>query len=164
MDILATVQWSSYAIACITVIFFLFFGKVRIKRFGQCLLTFTHKKYMWYISIIILAAVMLFILRFRDFSLSGTICLHAGAVLAIYISCREILCGKHAGLYENALIIDGKIIKKSIIKDFPTLEYETNPDSSLDILTQKNDIITVRFETLEERTEALKILCAWIAE
>lgn len=162
MNILTIVQWTSYAIAS----FLLFMLPVRIwrltKKIGECLLPFTRRKNPLYIAIIVLAVIMLVVVRFQEFSLVVAIVLHGTALLGLEISLREIIYRKMAGVYENFLIVDGRLLIRKHILAFPTLEYEQTPSQSLEILTKKNGTITVHFDSELERSKAVSVLSEWI--
>ena len=104
----------------------------------------------------------------------------ATAVLAIEIVIREQVYDARSGVYENALIVDGRLLLKEDIIALPTLEYENDPEAfdesedgtpslsdpaykkALKIVTDKNGVIFVGFESEEERNKTVEIIKDWV--
>lgn len=162
MEIITIVQWVSYVIAGILLLTLPLRMHLFTKKTGQCLLLLTRRDNPLYVLIMVLAVIMLFVLKYREFSMIVAIVLHLTALLGIEMSCREMLHRRMAGVYEESLIVDGRFVKRESIILFPTLEYEQGPARTLEILTQKNGTITVHFENETERSDAVAILREWV--
>jgi len=162
MDILIIVRWSSYAIAGILLLTLPLRMRFLSKKIGHCLLPLTRRDNLLYVLIMVFAVIMLFVLKYREFSTFPAIVLHGTALLGLEMSSREILCRRKAGVYEKFLIVDGRLVKLENILLFPTLEYETSTARTLEIATQKSGVITVHFENEAERNNAVAILREWI--
>lgn len=149
------------------------------KKLGKCLLPLSRKNSMLFIAVLCFAPLMIIFQWFREFAPYIHIILSITAVLAIEIVIRERVFDARSGVYENALIVDGRLILKEDIVAFPTLEYENDPDAednpeeypsvndptykkALKIVTNKNGVIFVGFETEEERNKAVEILKNWV--
>jgi hypothetical protein len=147
---------------------------------GTCLLPLSRKKSMLFIAVLCFAPLMIVFQWFRDFQPYIHIILSLTAVLAIEIVIREQVYDARSGVYENALIVDGRLLLKDDIMALPTLEYENDPESfdeseddspsltdpaykkALKIVTNKSGVIFVGFESEEERNQAVEIIKNWV--
>ncbi len=161
MDILTIVRLSSYAIALLIFISFPIRFSLFSKIVGTRLTVLASTKANLYIVVIALSIIMLIVLYFRDFSLVVSVVLHGTALLAIEMGVREFLNRIKSGVYEYALVCDGRIIRKDEIFTLPTLEYEKEADNTLDIVTEKRGTIKVFFSSVQERMDALTIIKEW---
>lgn len=150
------------------------------KKMGTCLLPLSRKKSMLFIAVLCFAPLMIVFQWFRDFQPYIHIILSLTAVLAIEIVIREQVYDARSGVYENALIVDGRLLLKDDIMALPTLEYENYPESfdeseeaspsltdpaykkALKIVTNKSGVIFVGFESEEERNQAVEIIKNWV--
>ena len=99
--------------------------------------------------------------------------------MAVEIVIRERVFDSRSGVYENAIIVDGRLLERSDIVAFPTLEYENSEDAvenpeeypsledpvyrkALKIVTKKSGVIFVGFETEEERNKTVEIVKNWV--
>jgi hypothetical protein len=162
MNIVTILRYLSYG----AVIALLISLPIRIKKFsnnaGTCQLVLTRKKSPFFVFIAIFAPVMLLVLSLRSFPLYLTAVLDATPILALEIAIREMINRKSAGVYEQMLIVDGRLIKRRDILALPTLEWEENPNKSLKLVTKTSGEIIVNFENLEERNAAVQILKNWV--
>ena len=150
------------------------------KKMGECLLPLSRKSSMLFVAVLCFAPLMIIFQWFREFAPYIHIILSATAVLAVEIVIRERVLDARSGVYENALIVDGRYIVRSDIIAFPTLEYENDPDAfedseegeiamndpmykkALKIVTNSSGVIFVGFETEEERSKAVEIVKNWV--
>ena len=150
------------------------------KKMRKCLLPLSRKKSMLFVAVLCFAPLMIIFQWFREFAPYIHVLLSLTAILAIEVVIRERVFDARSGVYENALIVDGRLILKSDIVAFPTLEYENDPEAfdlsqedfdvlndpmyskTLKIVTNKNGVIFVGFETKEERNQAVEILKNWV--
>ena len=105
------------------------------------------------------------------------IIMDAVAVLGTEICIKDFIVFKTAGVYEKALVTDGRIIYRDDIIAFPTLEYENSEEylkekmedeysmdaletaqRTLKIVTNSNGEIYTYFRSKEERNKAVEIL------
>ena len=150
------------------------------KKMGTCLLPLSRKKSMLFVAVLCFAPLMIIFQWFREFQPYIHIILSATAVLAIEIVIREQVYDARSGVYENALIVDGRLLLKEDIIALPTLEYENDPETfdesedgtpslsdpaykkALKIVTDKNGVIFVGFESEEERNKTVEIIKNWV--
>ncbi len=161
MDILTIVHYTSYVIGLILLVSIPVRFTLFSRKTGACLLELKKASSQVYISVIVLAIVMLVVLYFREFSLFVSVVLHGTALLALEIASREFLHRSKSGVYENMLVADGKIIKKQSVVMLPTLEYETQVDHSLTIATEHKGNVIVFFESVAERESVIEIVKKW---
>lgn len=150
------------------------------KKMGTCLLPLSRKKSMLFVAVLCFAPLMIIFQWFREFQPYIHIILSATAVLAIEIVIREQVYDARSGVYENALIVDGRLLLREDIIALPTLEYENDPEvfdesedgspslsdpaykKALKIVTDKNGVIFVGFESEEERNKTVEIIKNWV--
>ena len=143
------------------------------KKLGANLLPLTKKKNRLFVVIMVLVPVMLVLLCFRTFAFYIQLILDLSAVLAVELAIRDKVLGSKCGVYENALIVDGRLLMKEDIRALPTLEYENESEAfngdnadfyrkALQIVTEKNGVIFVGFASEEERTSAVEIIKNWV--
>ena len=162
------------AFLCLTI-------KPRMKKlsdsFGKCLLPLARKKNFLSIFVIIAAVGMITLQFFREFQFYMMIIMDAVAVLGTEICIKDFIVFKTAGVYEKALVTDGRIIYRDDIIAFPTLEYENSEEylkeksedeysldaletaqRTLKIVTNSNGEIYTYFSSKEERNKVVEIL------
>ena len=150
------------------------------KKMGTCLLPLSRKKSMLFVAVLCFAPLMIIFQWFREFQPYIHIILSATAVLAIEIVIREQVYDARSGVYENALIVDGRLLLKEDIIALPTLEYENDLEAfdesedgtpslsdpaykkALKIVTDKSGVIFVGFESEEERNKTVEIIKNWV--
>lgn len=149
------------------------------KKLGNCLLPLSRKQSMLFVAVLCFAPLMIIFQWFRTFEFYIHIILSITAILAIEIVIRERVYDARSGVYENALIVDGRLFEKNDIIALPTLEYENDPEAeenpedfpslndpayrkALKIVTNKNGVLFVGFETEEERNKAVEIIKHWV--
>ena len=162
------------AFLCLTI-------KPRMKKladsFGECLLPLARKKNFLSIFVIIAAVGMVTLQFFREFQFYIMIIMDAVAVLGTEICIKDFITLQISGVYEKALVVDGRIIYKDDILAFPTLEYENSEEyikekqedeysmdaletaqRTLKIVTNSSGEIYSYFANKEERTKAVELL------
>lgn len=155
--------------------------KPRIKKlsdsFGECLLPLSRKNNFLSIIVIIAAIGMVTLQFFRQFQFYMMIIIDAVAVLGTEICIKDFIVFKTAGVYEKALVTDGRIIYRDDIIAFPTLEYENSEEylkekmedeysedaletaqRTLKIVTNSSGEIYTYFASKEERAKVVEIL------
>ena len=162
------------AFLCLTI-------KPRMKKlaqsFGECLLLLARKKNFLSIFVIIAAIGMVTLQFFREFQFYMMIIIDAVAVLGTEICIKDFIVFKNAGVYEKALVTDGRIIYRDDIIAFPTLEYENSEEylkeksedeysldaletaqRTLKIVTNSSGEIYTYFSSKEERNKVVELL------
>ena len=162
------------AFLCLTI-------KPRIKKlsdsFGECLFPLTRRKNWLSIIVIVAACGMIILQFFREFQFYIMIIMDAVAVLGTEICIKDFIVLKIAGVYEKALVTDGRIIYRDDIIAFPTLEYENTEEylkekmedeysedaletaqRTLKIVTNSSGEIYTYFASKEERAKVVELL------
>ncbi len=143
------------------------------KKLGKCLLPLSNKKSVLFTAVLVLAPLIIVLQWFRVFAFYIQVILCLSAVLAIELAIRDKVLGSKCGVYENALIVDGRLLMKEDISALPTLEYEKESESfngdngdfyrkALQIVTEKSGVIFVGFSSEEERNNAVEIIKNWV--
>ena len=143
------------------------------KKLGTCLLPLSNKKSVLFTAVLVLAPLIIVFLWFRTFQFYIQVILCLSAVLAIELAVRDKVLGSKCGVYENALIVDGRLLMKEDIRALPTLEYEKESETfngengdfyrkALQIVTEKSGVIFVGFSNEEERNSAVEIIKNWV--
>ena len=161
MNILTIVHIVSYVIALIILIAL----PIRIgtfsKKNGECLLVLKRTTGFMYPLIIGLSFVMLVGLYFREYALYMVIILHIVPLLALEMSSKELVYRNKAGIYADFIIVGGRKLFKNEFYALPTLEYETDINNTLEVVTEKKGTVLLVFANTEERIAAVKILKDW---
>ena len=162
------------AFLCITV-------KPRMKKLseslGECLFPLTRRKNWLSIIVIVAACGMIILQFFREFQFYIMIIMDAVAVLGAEICIKDFITLRKAGVYEKALVVDGRIIYTDDIIAFPTLEYENTEEyikekqednfsqdaletaqKTLKIVTNSSGEIYTYFASKEERAKVVELL------
>ena len=170
------------AVAVLLCAVSVFWQEKKVKSsYGECIVPFIRKKSRLFVPVIVVAFAIIALQFFRSFQFYILVVLDAVAVLASFIASKDFVLQKNAGLYENALISDGRIIKKTDVIALPTLEYEESEDfkkekesdeyasdayetamKSLKVVTNSHGTFFVGFATKEERSKAVEIMRTWI--
>ncbi|MBO4509282.1 MAG: hypothetical protein J5747_11690 [Spirochaetaceae bacterium] len=142
-------------------------------KLGNCLIPLTQKKSTLFLAVLVLAPLIIAFQWFRVFAFYIQVILCLCSVLAIELAVRDKVLGSKCGVYENALIVDGRLLIKEDITALPTLEYEKESEAfngdngdfyrkALQIVTEKNGVIFVGFSSEEERNSAVDIIKNWV--
>lgn len=138
---------------------------------GTCLLELTRKTTPVFWAAVVLVPLFIAALWLRTFDLYVEVILCATAVLAAVIVTRERNYGMLSGVWDNALIVDGRLLKKENIASFPTFDYEADDEQevqdeiyrrALKVVTEDSGIIYVGFADEEEKNAACAILKDWL--
>lgn len=138
---------------------------------GTCLLELTRKTARVFWIAVVLIPLFIAALWLRTFDMYVEVILCATAVLAAVIVTRERNYGMLSGVWDNALIVDGRLLKKENIASFPTFGYEVDEDQepqdeiyrrALKVVTEDSGIIYVGFADEEEKNAACEILKDWL--
>ena len=152
---------------------FLAFKNAGLKKLGKCLIPLSQKKSTLFVAVLVLAPLIIVFQWFRVFQFYIQVILCLSAVLAVELAVRDKVLGSKCGVYENALIVDGRLLMKEDITALPTLEYEKESESfngengdfyrkALKIVTEKNGVIFVGFSNEAERNNAVEIIKNWV--
>lgn len=117
----------------------------------------------------------------RKFELYIAIILDAVAVLGIETTVKDFILQQLSGVYENAIIVDSRLILKSDIVALPTLEYENSEEyikskqsdmysadsletaeKSLKIISATSGEIFISFANKEQREKAVEVMKNWV--
>lgn len=132
------------------------------KKAGECVLEIQNKKsFSFDVAIFILSFVLIAISLVNDFSFYIYIVLCACALIGQEIAIRDFIMNRRSGIYKNGIISTGNYVSFNQIESFPVLELPENEqknhdESTLDILTKKNGIITLIFNDKNECQNAVK--------
>ena len=148
---------------------------------GKCSVQFVRKTNKLIIPVVIFAIALVAVQFFRDFQFYINIILDVVAVLGTELAIRDFIFQKKAGIYENAMIADGRIIKRNDIIALPTLKYEESEEykkekendayasdayetamRTLKIVSDSHGEFYVGFADAQERAKAVDILKSWI--
>lgn len=154
-------------------------GKNLDKKLGNKFIALSGSSHRLFYAAAALIPCIIVVQFFRELDFFVSIIIDGAAITGLEAVIREHLLRKRSGVYENALIVDGRLLWKTDIASFPTLAYEDNEDEShsnadiyaqdakeikdktLKIVTHKNGIIFVGFSSKEEREQAVSILRTW---
>lgn len=155
-------------------------GKNLDKKLGNKFLSLTGSSHTLFYAAAALIPLIVLVQFFRNLDIFVSIIIDGAAVAGLEAVIREHLLKKRSGVYENALIADGRLLWRTDIASFPTLSYEHLEDESqssadlyardareikektLKIVTHKHGIIFIGFSSKEEREQAVSILRRWI--
>ncbi len=154
-------------------------GKTLDKKLGHTLLVTQRNTNKLFYAAAAAIPLIVIVQFFRELDIFVSIVIDGAAIAGLEAVIRENLLKKRCGVYENALIADGRLLWKTDIASFPTLAYEheqsadqSNADiyaqdakaiqeKSLKIVTHKNGIIFVGFSSREEREAVVAIVRTW---
>lgn len=126
---------------------------------GKAILELNRSSSKSFIAVYIISIVIITLILLKSFGLAIDAILCGCAVLAINLISRDRISRKMAGVYENALIFDGKTIFLSDILSLPTLAYEEDKDiSSLKMVTKQEGELFLTFTSSEERNNVVETL------
>ncbi len=116
------------------------------------------------VLVLVLAPLLILFQWFRDFGLMINAVLCTVAVLAAELVIRERVLGAMAGVYQQGLVVDGRLLLFSDIHALPTLGYEDDEEQdefyrrTLEVVTEKTGTIRVGFASVREREAAVATL------
>ncbi|MGP1587232.1 MAG: hypothetical protein ACTTHG_02685 [Treponemataceae bacterium] len=116
----------------------------------------THKKKL-FIAVIVAAFAAVIMEFFRNFELYIMLILDFSAFLAVEMAIKDYVLQQNAGVYNNGLIVDGKIIKKIQI-----IELSDDSTTKLKIRTDNNEVFFPVFENESEKENAVEIIQKWL--
>lgn len=154
-------------------------GRSLEQKIGMELLSLHKKPNKFFYVAASLLPIIVLIQFFRELSPMLSLVISGSAVLALEVLIREKILTKHSGVYEHALIVDGRLLWKADIIALPTLSYEKDTDEqnnadiyaedakeikekSLKIVTKNSGIIYVGFSSKEEREKAVSFIHSWV--
>lgn len=127
-----------------------------LQSVGKIILPIKRRASPLFFAIVAIAPIIITLVFLGAFSTFIKFILCACAVLAVEITSKERISTILAGVYENALIADGKVIPYSEIMSLPTLAYEEDATvSTLKIVTKKEGEFFIGFENGEERASVV---------
>ncbi|NLM01685.1 MAG: hypothetical protein GX220_09580 [Treponema sp.] len=145
---------------------------LQTKKWGALILSLQNRTNKLFAAILSLAPLLTVLLYFRNLGTLQNLVLATVSVLAVELVLRDLILRKRCGVYENALVSDGRIILKDDFVHLPTLEYENakseetsntlkNKARVLQIVTKSKGTIYVGFETTKEREDTVEIVRTW---
>lgn len=141
------------------------------KSLGTCLLELTRRTTPVFWASVVLVPLFIAALWLRTFDMYVEVILCLTAVLAAVIVTRERNYCMLSGVWDNALIVDGRLLKKENIASFPTFDYEEDENAeqqdeiyrrALKVVTEDSGIIYVGFADEKEKKAACAILKDWL--
>jgi len=141
------------------------------KQVGSCQLELTRRTSPLFIGGIAVAILLPVVMVFRPFEPLYTFILCGCAVLGVEVVIRERVFEARNGVYENALIVDGRYFPKDDIVTFPELHYDREDDSdeevdelyrrALKIVSKKSGEVYIGFANSDEKDAAVALLSTW---
>ncbi len=130
--------------------------KYVLKRAGKLIVAVQKKKIFMQILILIFAALLIFLLFFRELGLFIDVIICLVAILGAAMGSEEMLLNKASGLYENGIIYNGNFLPLKEIYALPTLSYSKEEQESLDprvlsVTTDKKGTVNYYFASAEEK-------------
>lgn len=154
--------------------------KIQLNKWGKLLLGVNSRTNKLFVIILALAPIIVILLYFRDLGTMQNLILTLTAILAVELVLRDMLLRKRCGVYENALVADGRILPKEEIYSLPTLEYENTEEYKaqkandeyaadaaetaakvIQIVTKTRGTLYIGFENSEERNNTIEIIRKW---
>ncbi|MBP7480556.1 MAG: hypothetical protein KA785_08935 [Spirochaetaceae bacterium] len=154
-------------------------GKALDNKLGSKILHLRGSSHRLFYAAAGLIPLIIIVQFFRELDLFVSLVIDGAAIAGLEAVIREDLLKKRSGVYENALIADGRLLWKTDIASFPTLAYEHNEkesqsnadiyaqdaqdaqDKTLKIVTHKSGIIFIGFSSKKERDAAVEIVRTW---
>lgn len=143
-----------------------------LRQTGKCILALSRKRQPLVYIVLICAPLLILLQRFRDLGVPINIILSGCAVLGAEVVLREYNLASLAGVYEQAVIADSRVIFFRNILALPTLAYENSGetsteenssslyDRSLKIVTSHSGVIFIGFTDKSERDKAVDAICS----
>lgn len=141
------------------------------KQIGTCQLELSRKTSPMFIGGVAVALILPCVMIFRPFEPLYTAILCGCAVLGVEVVIRERVYEARNGVYENALIVDGRYFPKDDVITFPELHYEKDNDEeeevdelyrrALKIVSKKSGEVYVGFANGDEKDAAVELLKDW---
>ena len=115
--------------------------------------------------VLCLAVLLIVLPGFRDFGLFVNCVLYLCAIVGAEVIVRDTLLRRMAGIYEHALIVDGRYLPFDDIRSLPELAYK-NDDAeedelyarALKIVSEKSGVIYVGFADRAQKKQAVELL------
>lgn len=147
---------ASYIAIALLFAFYPIRKKNILQSVGKIILPIKRSVSPLFFAIVAIAPIIITLVLLGTFSTFIKFVLCACAVLSVEITSKERISTILAGVYENALIIDGKVITYNEIMALPTLAYEEDATvSTLKIVTKKEGEFFIGFEDGEERANVV---------
>lgn len=132
--------------------------KKRLALAGGKVLALAGQVSRTYIAVLIVAPLLVTFVMLHGMGPLMDLVFCLCAVLAVYIAQSEALCRKNSGVYQKALVADGKMHFLSDIEALPTLAWEESPDNTLEILSKDGNSVRIAFADKEERRAAVEAM------
>lgn len=165
MDINAILQYISYAVYAAVIFSFPLRRRRMVRLCGRCLLAFAGIPVRVQYVVLCLAVLLIVLPGFRDFGLFVNCVLYLCAIVGAEVIVRDTLLRRMAGIYEHALIVDGRYLPFDDIRSLPELAYK-NDDAEEDelyarvlkIVSEKSGVIYVGFADRAQKKQAVELL------
>ena len=135
--------------------------KLVLKKAGVIKIRFTKKKVVLQYFIVVVSAVIIALLYFRNLGLLNSVIVSAVAVLGTVMGTEEIVLNGCSGLYENGIIANGRFLGMQeiyCIADDSSASCEIRYTNRISVQTEKRGIVNFSFLTEEERTAVFEEL------
>ena len=127
-----------------------------IPQAGKFLESVKAKDSKSFIAVLIAAPILLCLLFFRELGAVIDFVIFACSIIGVYMVFNEHLLKKASGIYENAIIADGKFVKYDDIEIFPTLEWEESYTNELKVIKKDGTEFSIFFADEQERAKGVK--------
>ncbi len=143
------------------------------KESGALLMTLKSDFPMKAIAVFFVSAALIAIVPVRNFALYLSAVFFATALIAAWMSAKEVANSGMNGIFENMLISDTTAIRYDEILSLPTVAYEKDEDTTqvdfsvLEILLHTGSKVQMIFPDEATRNQALEIIlkqCPRLAE
>lgn len=128
---------------------------------GKLILSLKQEWPLRSVLCLVFAGLLNFIILFRNFEIYMVVVFLCVALIATYLSTKNIVNSKFSGVYENMIISETTVIKYDDILSLPTVAYENDPDTTMvdwrviEVLTKSGNKIQLIFSNEEERKQVL---------
>ena len=155
--------------------------KRNLAKWGRLLVPISGKKTKLFVPLAILIPLILAGIVIHDFGSGVNLIFAFTCVTAFNLMCQDIIASGRYGVYENALVTNGRVIPKDDFYALPTLQYENTEDfkkdkendeyakdgyeaamKSLKIVTKNHGSVHVGFSNADERKAAVDVLKDWV--
>ena len=133
--------------------------KLVLKKAGEIKIRFTKKNIVLQYFIVVVSAVIIAMLYFRNLGLLNSVIV--SAVLGTVMGTEEIVLNGCSGLYENGIIANGRFLgiqEIYCIADDSSGSSEIRYTNRISVQTEKRGIVNFSFLTEEERTAVFEEL------
>lgn len=134
------------------------------RKAGAPVLPLKRKQNALMYAVLVCAPLLIVLQTVRDFGLPVNAVLCGCALFGAEVVIRDRILGGMAGVYEHALVADGRFFLLSDITALPTLSYEDGSEQeslyarSLKVVTRTSGVVFIGFADENERNAAVDVL------